>query len=67
MNDSESEFQDEGDEVIAEVRAARHRISARFGHDPYRLVAYYMERQKEYPDRLVRAVDRSDGEEPAAA
>ncbi|HXU33369.1 MAG TPA: hypothetical protein VN851_22600 [Thermoanaerobaculia bacterium] len=46
---------DDGDDEIAQVRAARHRISERFDHDPYRLVAYYMERQKELTDRLVRA------------
>src|SRR4051812_49184050 len=29
------------DPAIDEIRAVRHRISARFGHDPERLVAYY--------------------------
>jgi hypothetical protein len=43
------------DEEITRVRAVRHRISERFGHDPYRLVAYYMERQKEHEERLVHA------------
>jgi hypothetical protein len=46
---------DEGDEEIARIREARHRISAQFGHDPYRLVAYYMERQKDHQERLVHA------------
>ena len=46
---------DEGDEVIARIREARHQISEHFGHDPYRLVAYYMELQKEHPQRLVPA------------
>jgi hypothetical protein len=45
---------DEEDAEIALVREARHRISERFGHDPYRLVAHYMEQQKEHQDRLVR-------------
>ncbi len=49
----------EVEEVIAEVRAVRHEISARFDHDPYRLVAYYMEQQKEHPERLVRAPEPS--------
>jgi hypothetical protein len=40
---------------LGEQGAVRHRISERFGHDPYRLVAYYMERQKEHQDRLVHA------------
>ena len=43
------------DPVIDEVRAVRHRISARFDHDPARLVAYYMELQERYRDRLVAA------------
>jgi hypothetical protein len=46
---------DEGDDVIAAVREARHRISQRFGHDPYRLVEYYMERQKTHRSRLIPA------------
>ncbi len=44
---------EDDDEEIDRIRAARHRISERFGHDPYRLVAYYMERQKARNDRLV--------------
>lgn len=41
------------DPVIDEIREVRHRISAHFEHDPNRLVAYYMELQKGYPDRLI--------------
>jgi hypothetical protein len=44
---------DEGDAVLARIREARHQISEQFGHDPYRLVAYYMERQKEHPEKLI--------------
>jgi Uncharacterized protein conserved in bacteria (DUF2188) len=40
------------DEEIDRIRATRHRISERFGHDPYRLAAHYMERRKEREDRL---------------
>lgn len=43
----------QNDPVIDEIREIRHRISARFDHDPVQLVAYYMERQKEYQDRLI--------------
>jgi molybdenum-dependent DNA-binding transcriptional regulator ModE len=32
--------------VIAEVRRARHRISARVGHDPKRLINYYKKLEK---------------------
>jgi hypothetical protein len=46
---------DEGDEEVARIREVRHRISEEFGHDPYRMVAYYMELQKEHPEKLVRA------------
>ncbi len=42
------------DPVIEEVRAARHRISERVGHDSGRLVAYYMELQERYRGRLIR-------------
>jgi hypothetical protein len=48
---------DEGDEEIARIREVRHRISEEFGHDPYRLVAYYMELQKEHPEKLIPAPD----------
>ena len=41
------------DPVIDEIREVRHRISERCGHDPAQLVAYYMELQKQYRDRLV--------------
>ena len=44
----------ESDPVIDEIRETRHRISARFDHDPSRLVAYYMEVQKQYADRLIQ-------------
>jgi hypothetical protein len=43
----------ETDPVIDEVREIRHRISARFDHDPAKLVAYYMELQKQYQQRLI--------------
>jgi hypothetical protein len=48
---------DEGDEEIDRIREVRHQISEQFGHDPYRLVAYYMELQKEHAERLVPAPD----------
>ena len=45
--------QELSDPVIDEVREVRHRISAQVGHDPARLVAYYMELQKQYQPRLI--------------
>ena len=41
------------DPTIARVREARHRISERFGHDPQKLIAYYVGLQKKYQDRVV--------------
>lgn len=42
------------DPIIDEVRETRHAISERFGHDPAKLVAYYMQMQEHFRDRLVR-------------
>ena len=43
----------QSDPVIDEIREVRHRISERFDHDPARLVAYYIELQKGYRERLI--------------
>ena len=43
----------QSDPVVDEVRDIRRRISARFDHDPEKLVAYYVELQKKYQDKLV--------------
>jgi hypothetical protein len=45
------------DPTIDEIREIRHRISERFGHDPRKLVEYYMEEQKKYADPLVNLAD----------
>jgi len=45
--------QDQSDPVIDEIRGVRNRISARFEHDPARLVAYYIKLQEQHRDRLV--------------
>jgi hypothetical protein len=42
------------DPVIDEIREVRHQISARFDHDPRRLVEHYVELQKQYEDRLIK-------------
>lgn len=54
------------DPVIDEIREVRHRISERFGHDPERLVAYYMEMQEQYRDRLIRAPQEQRDDKTAA-
>jgi len=50
------------DILIEEVRAARHAISARFGHDPEALVEHYRQFQEKYERRLLR----EEPEPPAA-
>lgn len=50
----------QNDPVIDEVREVRHRISAQFDHDPARLVAYYMELQKQYGDRFIKTATHPD-------
>ncbi|MGW8255993.1 MAG: hypothetical protein ACWGMZ_00755 [Thermoguttaceae bacterium] len=41
------------DPTIARIRQARHQISEKCGHDPKRLVEYYMQLQERHRDRLV--------------
>lgn len=55
------------DPVIAEIREVRHQISARFDHDPARLVAHYMELQKQYQDRLIETPESPERTDLAAA
>ncbi len=55
------------DPVIEEIRAVRQRISARFDHDPARLIAYYQELQKRYADRLLGAPATKEEKDPSAA
>ncbi len=40
--------------VIVRIREARHRISEACGHNPKRLVEYYMERQEKHAERLLK-------------
>jgi thymidylate kinase len=39
--------------TLTRIRKARQRISAKYGHDPEKLVDHYIELQKKYQDRLV--------------
>ena len=39
---------------IDEVRATRHAISERFGHEPQALVEHYHQFQRKYARRLLR-------------
>ena len=60
--------QNPSDPVIDEIREVRHRISARFDHDPIQMVAFYMEMQKQYQDRLIEITQGAGSrrDQPAA-
>lgn len=49
------------DQPIDEIRELRCRISARFDHDPVRLVAYYVKLQEQYRDRLIDTAKTTEG------
>ena len=41
------------EDPIYRIRRTRHEISARFDHDPVKLVEHYMELQKKHASRLI--------------
>jgi len=45
------------DPVITQIRAARSLISARFGHDPQKIVDYYIKFQEKYRARLINLAE----------
>ena len=49
------------DPVIERIREARHKISEENAHDPEKLVAYYIELQKRYSQRLVESSQTEEG------
>ena len=53
--------------VIDEIRQVRHGISERFDHDPKRLVAYYMELQQRYRDRLIDGPETPEKKDSSVA
>jgi hypothetical protein len=55
------------DPALDEVRNARRRISERVGHDPARLVQYYIEMQKQYKERLISNLLRPHSRGKSAA
>ena len=55
------------DDPIEEIRELRRQISARFDHDPARLVAYYAQLQEQYRDRLIDAAATSERKDQNAA
>ena len=48
------------DQPIDEIRELRCCISARFDHDPARLVAYYIKLQEQYRDRLIESANTTE-------
>lgn len=44
---------------IRSVRDARERISARFDHDPAKLLEYYLTLQEEFRSRIIESVSQS--------
>ncbi|HOU14750.1 MAG TPA: hypothetical protein PKZ84_16715 [Anaerolineae bacterium] len=46
-------MKDEMDATIAQIREVRHRISESLNHDPYQVVMYYMELQRQYAERML--------------
>ena len=51
--------------ALEQIRAARHRISAQFDHDPRKLVEHYIALQQEYKDRLIGAAEKKGRKEAA--
>ena len=51
----------ENDPTIDRIRQVRHQISAEFGHDPKKLVAFYADLEKGLSDRFLE--DRPEKEE----
>ena len=49
------------DPVIERIREARHQISEENTHDPEKVVAYYIELQKRYSERLVESSQTEEG------
>ncbi len=55
------------DPVVDEIRAIRHRISARFDHDPARMIAFYVELHERFGDRLIDAIKSGEYDSDARA
>ena len=46
-----------GDPTLDRIRRTRHDISAACGHDPYKLVEYYLRLQERHRDRIVLSTE----------
>ena len=50
------------DPTIERIRETRHRISEEHGHDPQKIVEYYLELQKKYKQRLLEETEEAHSE-----
>ena len=55
------------DQPIEEIRKLRRQISARFDHDPARLVEYYVKLQEQYRGRLIDTTKTTDSKNQSGA
>jgi hypothetical protein len=55
----------EKDPTIDHLREVRHQISAEFGHDPQKLVAYHANLEKELEGRFAEEREVRRGLEPS--
>jgi len=51
------------DPAIECIREVRHVISGKFGHDPKKLVEYYIELQKKHKERTITLSDVREASE----
>ena len=49
-------------DALERVRYARHLISEQFGHDPKRLIDYYIDLQQLYKSRFVDSEEKTEKE-----
>jgi len=54
----------ERDIAIEEIRAARHRISERYGHDTRALLAHYKKLEKRFAKRILKETHFTFKEKP---
>ncbi len=53
-------MKEKDDPTIERIREARHRISEASGHDPQKLVNYYLEMQQKYEQRLLQNAEQEE-------
>jgi hypothetical protein len=62
LDSLEKRMENKPEDPIDRIRRTRHEISAKYNHDPRKLVEHYMELQEKHADRLratVLPIDRS--------